>query len=129
MGVRVVNTVMSPYLQEMKRYENDKTEKVQFNTSNDYQANIVKQYNTSQRNRVKYATLVEMMQGVSDDDVTMSNKKFTVVLPKIQQDSIASTANATRDKKFNDDRSNMQTDHFNRKTSVKEEFSLYEEII
>ena len=93
MGVTVVNTVMSPYLQEMKRYENNKTEKVQFNTSNDYQANIVKQYNTSQRNRVKYAKLVEMMQGVSDDDVTMSNKKFTVVLPKIQQDSIASTAN------------------------------------
>jgi hypothetical protein len=115
MGVRVVDTVMSPYLQEMKRYEKDKTEKVQFNTNNDYQANIVKQYNTSQMNRVKYATLVEMMQGVSDDEATMSNKKFTGVLPKIQQDSIASTANVTRDKKFNDDQSSLET-HFNRKT-------------
>jgi hypothetical protein len=103
MGVRVVDTVMSPYLQEMKRYEKDKTEKVQFNTNNDYQANIVKQYNTSQLNRVKYATLVEMMQGVS-------------------------TANATRDKKFNDDQSSLET-HFNRKTSGKEDFPLYEDII
>lgn len=34
------------------------------------------------------------MQGVSDDEVTMQNKKFTGQLPKL--DSIASTAHATR---------------------------------
>jgi hypothetical protein len=79
-------------------------------------------------NRVKYATLVEMMQGVSDDEVTMSNKKFTGIFPKIKQDSIASTTNVTRnDKNFNSGLSNNETGRFNKQTP-REEYALYEDI-
>ena len=79
-------------------------------------------------NRVKYATLVEMMQGVSDDEVTMSNKKFTGIFPKIKQDSIASTTNVTRnDKNFNSGLSNTETGRFNKQTP-REEYALYEDI-
>ena len=66
-------------------------------------------------NRVKYATLVELMQGVSDDEVTMSNKKFTGIFPKIKQDSIDSTTNVTRNEKnFNSGLSNNETGRFNK---------------
>ena len=79
-------------------------------------------------NRVKYATLVEMMQGVSDDEVTMSNKKFTGIFPKIKQDSIASTTNVTRnDKNFNSGLSNNETGRFNKQTP-REEYALNEDI-
>ena len=79
-------------------------------------------------NRVKYATLVEMMQGVSDDEVTMSNKKFTGIFPKIKQDSIASTTNVTlNDKNFNSGLSNNETGRFNQQTP-REEYALYEDI-
>ncbi len=79
-------------------------------------------------NRVKYATLVEMMQGVSDDEVTMSNKKFAKIFPKIKQDSIASTTNVTlNDKNFNSGLSNNETGRFNKQTP-REEYALYEDI-
>ena len=42
-------------------------------------------------NRVKYAALVEMMQGISDDELTMSKKRF--VLPSIGVSSVMLTHN------------------------------------
>jgi len=79
--------VPSPYQREIQREIQRrlkaKKEQVKFNTINtNYEANIVQQYTKSQNNRVKFASLIEMMQNLSDDEASMSNKK--VVLPQIR---------------------------------------------